>query len=70
MLLKDSAGEIDDEMSIRGAVGASEIVAEYCKDEIKVILKLKLPSGFPLQAVDVSFGQKSGIEESRYPINL
>jgi hypothetical protein len=56
----------DDTLSVRGNVGNSEILAEYTKDEIQLVLRIKLSPSFPLHPADVSCLQRAGIEESRY----
>jgi hypothetical protein len=60
-----AASTADEDMTVRGNVHTSEVLAEYTKDEIRVTLRLRLPPAFPLQAVEIAFAQKDGIEEGR-----
>ena len=56
----------DAEFRMRGSVLNSELTALYQHDEIRVAMKLKLPLAYPLQAVVVTFSEKSGVEENQY----
>ncbi len=65
--LNPTGADDDDEngLRIRSLASTNEVWCTYTKDEIKVVLRLKLPAAYPFVPVDVAVASKSGVEEGR-----
>lgn len=61
-----SALRDNEDFTVRVAVGANEVKAVYVIDEQKMEVVLRIPSEYPLVAVDIINDRKVGVSEEQW----
>jgi len=62
--IRTRSAEGGDELKVSSSHGGREIAATYTQDEIQIVMVLKLPSSYPLRAVEVECASKLGVGEA------